>query len=78
VNNPQFKVFGQERRALKKVLSEKESLQKNFWRFHQIDKDLVGIFGGGCLMSDQRAKELFEKREKEIEELKKILSEPHV
>ena len=77
MNNPQFKVFGQERRALKKVLLEKESLQKNFWRFHQMDKDMSEVYGGDYLMSDQKAKELFEKREKEIEELKKILNEPH-
>jgi hypothetical protein len=57
--NPQFKINGIERRDLKKELSKLKSLCKNFWYYHQLDKDMCSFYGGSgdFPMSDEEAME---------------------
>ena len=76
-NRPIYKIHGLERRAKKKELSLLKSVVNNFWHYHQLDKDMTAIYGGqkGYPMSDEKAKEMFEKRKKEIEKLESILAE---
>lgn len=77
--NPQFKIFGSERRKLKKELSELKSFVKNFWHFHQMEKDMSSIYGStnGFPMSDEKAKELYDIKIVEIEQLENLLNEPY-
>jgi hypothetical protein len=38
-----FKISGQERRNLKKLLHEYKSYEKGFWHYHQLDKDMCAF-----------------------------------
>lgn len=78
-NLPQFKVFGEERRALKKQLSELKCFVNSFWHFHTIDKDMADIIGRteNYPMSDVEAEKLYQKKLIEIEYLENKLSEPY-
>jgi hypothetical protein len=40
-----FKIHGIERRILKKELSNLKLFVKDFWHFHQLDKDMSSFFG---------------------------------
>lgn len=75
-NSPQFKVYGIERRKLKKELSLLKSFVKNFWYFHQLDVDMASFYGGN-VMSDERAQAIYNNKLKEIEELEKKLFIPY-
>jgi hypothetical protein len=57
MNIPTFKVHGTERRQIKKELSELKAFVKNFWYYHQLDKDMASFYGGkeGFPMSDEQA-----------------------
>lgn len=69
MNEPQFVISGKERRKVKKELSILKSFVKGFWYFHQLEKDM-----GSCMMSDEDAKIMFEKRSKEITQLQTKLN----
>lgn len=76
-NRPIFKIHGLARREKKKELSLLKSVVKNYWYAHQLDKDMTSFYGGheGYPMSDEKSKEIFEKRKQEIEKLESLLSE---
>jgi hypothetical protein len=74
--SPQFKIHGLERRKLKHELSASKSFLKNFWYMHQMEKDMVGFYGGD-LMSDECAQSLYEQTEKKIKELELKLNVPY-
>jgi hypothetical protein len=74
-----FKISGQERRELKKSLSQLKSFKKGFWHFHQLDKDMCSFISpekvGEYPMSDEEAKRRYDKVQMEIEKLTKQLEE---
>lgn len=59
MNLLKFKINGQERRKLKKELSELKSSANNFWYYHQLDKDMCSFYGStkDYPMSDEKARE---------------------
>jgi len=64
MNNPIFVINGKERRKVKKELNSLKSFVKGFWYFHQLEKDM-----GTCMMTDEKAKELYDLKVREISEL---------
>ena len=76
MNKPTYKIHGIERRRLKKELSELKSYVRNFWRYHQLDKDMTSFFGGkeGYPMSDDEAQKRVDKAKKQIEQHEDRLS----
>lgn len=74
-----FKISGQERRDLKKSLSQLKSFKKGFWHFHQLDKDMCGFISpekvGEYPMSDEEAKRRYDKVQMEIKKLTNQLEE---
>ena len=57
MNTPQFKIHGKPSRNQKKALADLKSFVKNFWRCHQMDKDM----GGEYVMSDEKAQKIYDK-----------------
>ena len=58
INKPTYKIHGLERRKLKKELASLKSFEKNFWYFHQLDKDMASFFNSnsdGYPMNDSLA-----------------------
>lgn len=57
-NIPTFKIHGAQRKQVKKELSQLKSFVKNFWYYHQLDKDMASFYGDkeGFPMSDEQAK----------------------
>ena len=76
MNEPTYKIHGIERRQLKKELAELKLYVKNFWYYHQLDKDMASFYGGkeGFPMSDNEAQKRVDKAEKQIQELEGRLS----
>lgn len=76
MNEPIYKIHGIERRKLKKELGELKLYVKNFWYYHQLDKDMNSFYGGkeGFPMSDDEAQKMVNKAEKQIQELENRLS----
>jgi len=76
-NEPIYKISGQERRELKKELSELKSYAKGFWRYHQLDVDMDSIYGGAnnYVLSDNKAQEKFNKIKNQIETIQTSLNE---
>lgn len=74
-----FKISGQERRNLKKILHEYISYETGFWHYHQLDKDMCAFVSpdkaGEYLMSDEEAQRRYDKVKMEIEKLTKQLEE---
>ena len=70
MNEPQFKIYGKARREKKKTLSGIKSFVKNFWRSHQLEKDM----GGDYVMSDERAEKMYNDKLKRIKQLELELS----
>ena len=74
-----FKISGQERRDLKKLLNEYKSYKTGFWHYHQLDKDMCAFISpekvGEYPMSDEDAKKRHNKVVREIEKLTKQLEE---
>ena len=74
-----FKISGQERRNLKKLLNQYIAYEKGFWHYHQLDKDMVAITtslqDGDYPMSDEEAQRRYDKVQMEIEKLTKQLEE---
>jgi hypothetical protein len=65
-----YKISGSERRKLKKELSELKYFVKMFWHYEDIDR----VYGGG--LTDKECDDLIFKKNKEIEDLELLLSEP--
>ena len=79
-----FKISGQERRNLKKLLAEYKSYETGFWHYHQLDKDMCAFISPtekmskdpkAYPMSDEEAQKRYDKIVSKIEELKKKLEE---
>ncbi len=69
VNEPQFKVNGDERRELKKKLSLLKSYVKTFWHWETLSRDI------GAGMDDWKCNVKLTDAKQEIEELELKLSE---
>ena len=51
-----FKISGQERRDLKKLLNEYKAYEKGFWHYHQLDKDMCAFITPiGGMQKDTKA-----------------------
>lgn len=76
MNEPTYKIHGIERRQLKKELGELKRYVKNFWYYHQLDKDMTYFYGykEGYPMSDDEAQQRVDKAKKQIEQLEDKLS----
>ena len=73
-----FKISGQERRNLKKLLNELKAFKKGFWHYYQLDKDMYELISPenrDNLMSDEEAQRRYDKVQMEIEKLTKQLEE---
>jgi len=79
MNGPQFKIFGEERRKLKKELSLLKSFVRYFWHFHNEDKFMTQIYGssGNYPMSDNVAQQRYDKKIEQIKYLENKLQEPY-
>lgn len=79
MNKPQYKINGLERRALKKELSELRHFVKEFWRFHNLEKDMARIYNSEhSVMADDSANILYESKKRQVQRLEDILDEPYV
>ena len=78
--NPQFKIFGVERRKLKKELSLLKLFIKDFWHYHTLDKDMASIYGNTANypMSDNDAQIMYKSKQEEILVLEEKLKEPFI
>ena len=75
MNSPQFKIFGNERRAVKKELGELKRYVRYFWYYHQLDKDMTSFYGGNP-MSDEKAQMKFDTANEKIKVLEEKLAVP--
>lgn len=78
---PQFKIHGRERREFKKKYFELRSFVRNFWYYHNLDKDMAIITGAesdnGYPMTDEKAQKIFEKESAKLKEMELKLNEPY-
>lgn len=76
MNNPTYKIHGLERRVLKKELAELKSFVKNYWYYHQLDKDMYAIYGcdDSKLLRDKEAQIKLDNTEIKIKQLEERLS----
>ena len=76
MNEPTYKIHGIERRQLKKELGELKRYVRNFWHYHQLDKDMTSFYGykDGYPMSDDEAQQRVDKAKNQIEQLEERLS----
>lgn len=79
MNQPQFKIFGEERRKLKKELSLLKSFVRHFWHYHQLDKDMTQFYGGSenYPMSDDVAKQRYDQDLIKIKQLEELLKKTY-
>jgi hypothetical protein len=79
MNEPQFEIYGYQRRELKKELASLKSFAKNFWYCHQIDKDMVMIHGNDSsyLMDDEQAKRVYDGTIERINQMASGLTAPY-
>ena len=77
MSNPTFKIYGQRRRELKKKLGELKRYVKNFWYFHQLEKDMFMFLKSGNVMTDDEAQKKFDQVSAEIAELEAKLAEKY-
>ncbi len=79
MNTPQFKIYGEERRKLKKELSLLKLSVRYFWHFHNEDKFLTQIYGGreDYPMSDIEAQRRYESKLIKIKQLEDKLDIPY-
>lgn len=79
MDKPQYKIHGFERREIKKALSQLKRYVKNFWHYHQLDKDMASFYGSskGYPMSDEEAQKKFDSANLRIEEFTDMLSAPY-
>lgn len=75
-NKPKYKIHGIERRKVKKDLGELKYFVKNFWFYHQLDKDMTSIYGGkeGYPMSDDKAEKMYSQTNEKIKVLEEELT----
>ncbi len=80
-DKPQFKIHGQKRREYKKQYFELSSFVKNFWYYHNLDKDMAIITGieskDGYPMNDDDAMKKFEMANNKLKKMKLKLDEPY-
>jgi hypothetical protein len=76
MNQPIYRINGIERRKLKKELSELKSFLKNYFHYHQLDKDMVSFYGESeqYPMSDNEAEKRYIEILSEVKELEERLS----
>jgi hypothetical protein len=76
MNQPIYKIHGSERRELKKELAKLKSHMKNFWYYHQLDKDMTSFYGGSekYPMSDVEANEKFNQANLKVKNLEEKLN----
>jgi len=76
MTEPTYKIHGTERRQVKKELSELKRYLKNFWYYHQLDKDMTSFYGGGggYPMSDKEAQNRVDDANNKIKALEERLS----
>jgi hypothetical protein len=76
MNAPTYKISGLERRKVKKELSELKSHVKNFWHYHQLDKDMSSFYGStnNFPMSDDEAQKRFDRTNEKIKVIEEKLS----
>jgi hypothetical protein len=76
MNQPIYRINGIERRKLKKELSELKSFLKNYFYYHQLDKDMVSFYGGSeqYPMSDNDVEKRYIEILSEVKELEERLS----
>jgi hypothetical protein len=77
MSNPQFKIYGQERRNLKKELSKLKGQVRMFWYYYNLNADMYKIMGHENPYSKDMAEKDYEKDICEIKKLEKLLSEPY-
>ncbi len=77
-NQPIYKINGLERRKVKKHLSELKSFTKDFWYYHNLDKDMYSFYSDlNNMMSDVDAKLLYDSKIYEIDRIVNELEEPY-
>jgi len=84
MNEPTYKIHGVERKRIKKELSELKRFVKDFWYYHQLDKDMscidthlenIGLQEeDGYPMSDKKAQEMFNEANDKIKEIEEKLN----
>ena len=79
MNSPQYKIFGEERRKLKKELSLLKQSVRYFWHFHNEDKFMTQFYGSqeGYPMSNEEAEKRYNKKILQIQQLESKLVEPY-
>ena len=74
-----FKISGQERKDLKKLLNEYKAYEKGFWHYHQLDKDMCGFISpeklGEYPMSDEEAQKRYDELLTKINKIDNKLEE---
>lgn len=75
MNRSLYKIHGIERKLLKKELSKLKTYIKNFWHFHQLDKDMASFYGGASNypMSDEIATKKLNKAKEQVITIEKQL-----
>lgn len=78
-NQPTYKINGLERRKVKKHLSELKSFVKDFWYYHNLDKDMYSFYSpdDNSIMSDANAQLLYDSKIEEIDKITTKLDEPY-
>lgn len=80
-NQPTYKINGLERRKVKKKLAELKSFVKNFWHYHNLDKDMYSFYStdniGLMSDSDANAQLLYDSKIEEIDKITTELDEPY-
>jgi hypothetical protein len=76
MNEPIYKIHGIERRQVKKELGKLKRYVKNFWYYHQLDKDMNSFYGDkkDYPMTDEEAQKRLDKAKKQIDALEQKLS----
>ena len=79
MNQPQFKIFGERRKELKKELSLLKQSVRYFWHFHNEDKFMTQFYGGQerYPMSDDEAQKRYDKKLEKIKSLEEKLAQPY-
>ena len=78
-NEPIYKINGLDRRKVKKHLSELKSFIKDFWHYHNLDKDMYSFYSpdDNSMMSDTDAQLLYDSKKNEIDKITAELDEPY-
>lgn len=74
---PQFKIYGKERKALKKEVGLLKMGISNFWHHWQVNDDMYGFYNSENPFPLEEAEEYYNKTVKEIEEKEKLLAVPY-